>query len=162
VAGFVSITTNHPMKTPQTSPASVSVARLAPSASTLLLALGIHIAGFAADASAAPGDLDPDFGTGGRVIHPWRVRPTGPASSFAAGCSRKSESRSATGRPCDTFTNIMMSARFPDPMPEPPDRDAWEDQREIFAFELLEMLENPACEVFFGDEAGFEGDPRPR
>ena len=52
--------------------------------------------------------------------------------------------------------------KIPRPMPEPPDRDAWEDQREIFAFELLEMLENPACEVFFGDEAGFEGDPRPR
>ena len=52
--------------------------------------------------------------------------------------------------------------KIPRTMPEPPDRDAWEDQREIFAFELLEMLENPACEVFFGDEAGFEGDPRPR
>jgi transposase len=24
------------------------------------------------------------------------------------------------------------------------------------------LLEDPACEVFFGDEAGFEGDPRPR
>ena len=47
-------------------------------------------------------------------------------------------------------------------MPEPPDRDAWEDQSQIFAFELLEMLGNPACEVFFGDEAGFEGDPRSR
>jgi hypothetical protein len=31
-----------------------------------------------------------------------------------------------------------------------------------FAFELLGLLENPTCEVFFGDEAGFEGDPRPR
>ena len=47
-------------------------------------------------------------------------------------------------------------------MPEPPNLEAWEDQREAFAMELLEFLEDPACEVFFGDEAGFEGDPRPR
>jgi transposase len=52
--------------------------------------------------------------------------------------------------------------RIPRPMPEPPDRDAWEQQREDFAFELLELLEDPGAVVFFGDEAGFEGDPRPR
>lgn len=52
--------------------------------------------------------------------------------------------------------------KIPRPVPEPPNRDDWEDQREAFAFELLELLENPICEVFFGDEAGFEGDPRPR
>lgn len=47
-------------------------------------------------------------------------------------------------------------------MPEPPDRDAWEKRREAFASELLALLENKDGEVFFGDEAGFEGDPRPR
>jgi len=52
--------------------------------------------------------------------------------------------------------------KMPRPVPEPPNRDAWEDQREEFAFELLDLLGNPTCEVFFGDEAGFEGDPRPR
>ena len=52
--------------------------------------------------------------------------------------------------------------KIPRPVPEPPDRDAWEDRRDAFAFELLGLLEDPACEVFFGDEAGFEGDPRPR
>ena len=52
--------------------------------------------------------------------------------------------------------------KIPRPIPEPPDRDDWEDKREIFAFELLKMLDNPTYEVFFGDEAGFEGDPRPR
>jgi len=52
--------------------------------------------------------------------------------------------------------------RIPRRMPEPPDRDAWEDRRESFCGELLAVLEDPACEVFFGDEAGFEGDPRPR
>lgn len=41
-------------------------------------------------------------------------------------------------------------------------RAAWEDRRESFCGELLDLLEDPACEVFFGDEAGFEGDPRPR
>ena len=52
--------------------------------------------------------------------------------------------------------------KIPRPVPEPPDLETWEDRREAFAGELLELLENPACEVFFGDEAGFEGDPRPR
>lgn len=52
--------------------------------------------------------------------------------------------------------------RIPRRMPEPPDRDDWEKQREIFGGELINMLEDPACDVFFGDEAGFEGDPRPR
>lgn len=52
--------------------------------------------------------------------------------------------------------------RIPRRMPEPPDRDAWEKQRETFGSELITLLEDPACDVFFGDEAGFEGDPRPR
>ena len=52
--------------------------------------------------------------------------------------------------------------RIPRPVPEPPDRKAWEDRREAFAVELLGYLEDKSCEVFFGDEAGFEGDPRPR
>lgn len=52
--------------------------------------------------------------------------------------------------------------RIPRPMPEPPDRESWEDRREAFAFQLLELLDDPEAEVFFGDEAGFEGDPRPR
>lgn len=52
--------------------------------------------------------------------------------------------------------------RIPRRMPEPPDRDNWEKQREIFGGELITLLEDPSCDVFFGDEAGFEGDPRPR
>lgn len=52
--------------------------------------------------------------------------------------------------------------RIPRPMPEPPNREDWEEQREIFAYQLLELLEDKDSEVFFGDEAGFEGDPRPR
>jgi uncharacterized delta-60 repeat protein len=56
------------MKTASSPTAAVTGARLAPRATTLLLALGIHILGFTANATAAPGDLDPEFGTGGRVI----------------------------------------------------------------------------------------------
>lgn len=52
--------------------------------------------------------------------------------------------------------------RLPRPVPEPPDRDSWEDQREVFAGELIELMENENTDVFFGDEAGFEGAPRPR
>jgi len=56
------------MKTTKAPTASVKDARPAAKATTLLLALGIHLAGFAAHATAAPGDIDPDFGDGGRVI----------------------------------------------------------------------------------------------
>ncbi len=56
------------MKTPNAPTAAVTGARLAPRATSLLLALGIHLAGFTANATAAPGDLDPTFGTGARVI----------------------------------------------------------------------------------------------
>ncbi len=52
--------------------------------------------------------------------------------------------------------------KMPRPVPEPPDVEAWEDQREAFAGELLAMIEDENCDLFFGDEAGFEGDPRPR
>lgn len=52
--------------------------------------------------------------------------------------------------------------RIPRPVPEPPDRDRWLEQRNAFGPQLLRLLEDPQVEVFFGDEAGFEGDPRPR
>lgn len=49
---------------------------------------------------------------------------------------------------------------IPRPMPEPPNREDWEDQREAFTNQLLEILEDENSRVFFRDEAGFEGDPR--
>lgn len=52
--------------------------------------------------------------------------------------------------------------RIPRRMPEPPDREAWEIQRETFAEKILGLLESPNHDLFFGDEAGFEGDPGPR
>jgi transposase len=52
--------------------------------------------------------------------------------------------------------------KIPRPVPAPPDLEAWENEREAFAYQLLDYLEDPTCKVFFGDEAGFEGDPRPR
>lgn len=52
--------------------------------------------------------------------------------------------------------------RIPRPVPEPPDPEQWARKREACALELASLLENPSARVFFGDEAGFEGDPRPR
>ena len=52
--------------------------------------------------------------------------------------------------------------KIPRPVPEPRDLDQWENQRDGFVAKLLEMLDSPETDVFFGDEAGFEGDPRPR
>lgn len=47
-------------------------------------------------------------------------------------------------------------------MPVHPDRDAWEERCDAFVGELLALLEDEECDEFFGDEAGFEGDPHPR
>jgi transposase len=52
--------------------------------------------------------------------------------------------------------------RIPRPIPEPSDPDQWALKRESCAAELASLLGDPAARVFFGDEAGFEGDPRPR
>lgn len=52
--------------------------------------------------------------------------------------------------------------RIPRPVPEPPDQDAWQEQRRAFVPQLLELLNDSQADVYFGDEAGFEGDPRPR
>ena len=52
--------------------------------------------------------------------------------------------------------------RIPRPVPEPPDKTVWAQQRKEFIPKLLKLLNNPQVDVFFGDESGFEGDPRPR
>lgn len=52
--------------------------------------------------------------------------------------------------------------RIPRPMPEPPDKDDWQKKRQACAKALLKMLEHPDNVLYFCDEAGFEGDPRPR
>lgn len=52
--------------------------------------------------------------------------------------------------------------RIPRPMPEPPDQEKWQLQREECSDRLSQLLADPTARVFFGDEAGFEGDPRPR
>jgi transposase len=52
--------------------------------------------------------------------------------------------------------------RIPRPVPEPPDPDQWALKREACATELASLLADPTARVFFGDEADFEGDPRPR
>ena len=41
--------------------------------------------------------------------------------------------------------------KIPRPMPELPDRESWENQREAFASELLDLLDEATCEVLFDD-----------
>jgi hypothetical protein len=45
---------------------------------------------------------------------------------------------------------------------EPTDRDNWLKRHEAFLPELAKLYDDEQVELFFGDEAGFEGDPRPR
>ena len=56
------------MKTPKSPTRAATSGRLALGSNTLLLALGICLAGFTAGVMAAPGDLDPNFGTNGVAI----------------------------------------------------------------------------------------------
>lgn len=51
---------------------------------------------------------------------------------------------------------------IPSSVPEPPDREAWIKKCEEFIPKLTALLHDEEVDVFFGDEAGFEGDPRPR
>ena len=48
--------------------------------------------------------------------------------------------------------------RVPRPWPEGQD----EEQRKIFLDELLQLRADPTVQLWFGDECGVEGDPRPR
>jgi|WetSurMetagenome_2_1015567.scaffolds.fasta_scaffold989194_2 hypothetical protein len=47
-------------------------------------------------------------------------------------------------------------------MPELPDRDTRQKQREEFAEKLGTLVNDPDMELWFGDESRIEGDPRPR
>jgi transposase len=51
--------------------------------------------------------------------------------------------------------------RVPRAMPEPLDRDLWQKQREEFAHKMEGLVNDPGVELWFGDESGIEGDPRP-
>lgn len=46
---------------------------------------------------------------------------------------------------------------IPSPVPEPPDREAWIKKCEEFIPKLTALLHDEEVDVFFGDEAGFEG-----
>ena len=52
--------------------------------------------------------------------------------------------------------------KIPRRFPEPKDQEQWEDRREVFAMQLVGLLDDSRARVWFADEAGFEGDPRPR
>jgi transposase len=52
--------------------------------------------------------------------------------------------------------------RIPRSMPEPPDKKIWQQQREAFAIQMKNWLQDPNVELWFSDESGVEGDPRPR
>ena len=53
---------------------------------------------------------------------------------------------------------LNFHLRVPQPWPERQN----EEQRRVFAEELQVLSNDPAVELWFGDESGFEGDPRPR
>lgn len=52
--------------------------------------------------------------------------------------------------------------RIPRPIPEPADKDKWGKDRKEFAQKLAKWLVDPAVQLWFTDESGIEGDPRPR
>ena len=52
--------------------------------------------------------------------------------------------------------------RIPRPWPLPPNDEVWEQRRAEFRPRLQALLQDPQAVVFFQDECGIEGDPRPR
>ena len=52
--------------------------------------------------------------------------------------------------------------RIPRRMPEPKDKDLWQQQRENFAHKMSQWVYDNNIELWFCDESGVEGDPRPR
>ena len=51
---------------------------------------------------------------------------------------------------------------FPRPVPLPGDPEDCVERRDTFVLKLFGLLEDNGVDVFFCDEAGFEGNPRPR
>jgi transposase len=56
------------------------------------------------------------------------------------------------------FHKQGYALKTPQPWPDKQD----EQLREVFLQELKQLLEQPGVDVWFADESGFEGDPRPR
>jgi transposase len=56
------------------------------------------------------------------------------------------------------FHKQGYALKTPQPWPDMQD----EQLREVFLQELAHLLEQPEIDVWFADESGFEGDPRPR
>ena len=52
--------------------------------------------------------------------------------------------------------------RIPRPWPAPPKDDVWEEKRAAFLPQFRALLGDSQARVFFCDECGIEGDPRPR
>lgn len=61
-----------------------------------------------------------------------------------------------------TVIRFLQEQKFRLKVPRPwPDRQD-EQARKAFCHHLAELIEDPQVELWFGDESGFEGDPRPR
>jgi transposase len=56
------------------------------------------------------------------------------------------------------FHNQGYKLKVPQPWPDRQD----EAQREVFKKEVAALLDDPEVDLWFADESGFEGDPRPR
>lgn len=61
-----------------------------------------------------------------------------------------------------TLHEQRWTLRIPRPWPLPPKDDVWEQKREAFLPAFRALLEDASARVFFCDECGIEGDPRPR
>ena len=62
----------------------------------------------------------------------------------------------------ETVVRFFHKSGFALKTPQPwPDRQD-DAQREAFRKQVSELLENPDVDIWFADESGFEGDPRPR
>lgn len=51
---------------------------------------------------------------------------------------------------------------FPQPVPQAPDSEQWKAKRKAYQQHIETLIKEPGNRIWFCDESGFEGDPRPR
>ena len=93
-----------------------------------------------------------------RKIRPRSAKVIGPPSNFTAISRNNFQVEFGYSTTVRWLHELNFHLRVPQPWPERQNEAA----RRIFREELQTLCADPKIELWFGDESGIEGDPRPR